>query len=1198
MEEIEKLSANICLMARIQPTNFDSATGPSYDSAFLSEVQTPSTCYENPLFAKDNQEKKYLKQPKIINNTIGEDQIDSNIIFDKPNGDVNSGSVEYDNNVQESYELEQLVGNPYKEAEKQQIIAQKVHQQNIVLTKQLESYKEKLSVVELKRQTVELQKTQSILKRKMSENEDKYHDTVLDLEARAKKNKDVVLKIGNSLQGMFMLGPKPMSFYDSNLKHGLGYANPYTLKKAISQISKLYDASCFIDSKIHLNIRDTENILDDATKSQIKMKNKLNDPIAIEKKQNVCTIDYKKLNALYEYFVPQKEFSAEQKYFLSSFISSKNSSNASSSFLPSETKPTVAPMPSANPIKIENDFKTLFALLQTNSKCESIFYTSPEVIRLTKFCQQELKPILHNETWKQNELLNDQLLEANLKHEIECCVLLSHECLNNNVQDEIEKIQRDSIEIQEGMQKRIKILENDVQRCQKQSLDFELQLQHEKERQKCESSLKNVYETSWISKMEKLERLSAASSVKRPLNRDSPLKNSILSNTKKSSKKVDVSVRTNKKAYVASKNVVLNKKIVSDVDVKNTFKVKDVLCFSCAKNMLIPCHDKCLVNYKLNVHLKVRRALFTTPRTERYAFEDTTPVVSKTRFSVKTTQSESLDTISVVFRTKIATVTPLRGRKKVSRVFKSISVILRDNSLSKIHNVIEYKLVECGKSGQFCDGDQEVAFRSNTCYLRKYWKEMIYFTGARESKLLLSHSDMELLHLFSLTPKSFNKVHGYGTADSSISKLRGEKSQEILTIHLKWFQVLIPKSMNTPSKEDLDNLFGPAYEEYFEKRSFDVSINSAAQQVHKHEDSPSTSSIIVEDHKDPPIVTTSEEQTSPISLNKADEFNQEDSADFDVNTVFVPYDAPNYEKAESSTTALDPSNMHEFHQNKSDASKDKLHQFERLDVWELVPRPDGKYIIAVKWLWKNKSDAENIDIRNKSCLVAKGYHHEEGINFEESFAPVARLKAVRMFVAFSAHKNITIFQMDIKTAFLNGLLKEEVYVSQLDGFFYPYFLYHVYRLKKSLYGLKQAPRAWYDKLSSFRIEHHFTNGIKHGMDECVSMSTPMDTERLDADLQGTPTDQTTYRRMIRGLMYLTASRPDIAFATFVCALYQARPTVKHHKEVKRIFRYLRKFYNMGLWYLKDFGFELIAYSDADYVGCKDDCKSTSGAYNF
>ncbi|GKA21558.1 hypothetical protein Tco_0701547 [Tanacetum coccineum] len=571
MEQIEELSANICLMARIQPANINSNAGLSYDYAFLN---------------------------------------------------VNNGSVEYDNNVQASYELEQLARNAYKEAEKQQINA-----------------------------------------KKMSENEDKYHDTVLDLEAKVKENENIVLKIGCSLQAMFMLGPKPMSFYDSNLKHGLGYTNPYTLKKAISQNPKLYDAFCFSDSKIYVNVRDTEDILDDATKSQKKMENKLNDPVAIEKKQNFRTIDYNKLNALYEDFVSQKELSAKQKYFSSTFIPSENSLNASTSTSSSKTKPSVASMPT--------DIKEM----------KEVFDSTESAI---------------NATWKHNESLNDQLLEAKIKHEI-------------------------------GMQKWINILEKDVQRFQKQSLDFKLQLQHEKKRQKCESSLKIVCETSWISKMEKLENenvslkfqhvnqktyayaevrvqnqdllitiselksklknvekgLSATSSVRRPMNRDSPLKNSVVSNTKKSSEKVEVSVRTNKKTYVASKNVVSNKKIVNDVDVQNALKAKDVLCVSWAKSVLIPCHDKCLAKYKLNVHSNVRRALFTTPRTAKSVFIYTTPVVSKTRFSVKTTQSKSLDTTFVVSRTKIVAVTPLSARNKVSRVFKTILVILQDNSLRK-----------------------------------------------------------------------------------------------------------------------------------------------------------------------------------------------------------------------------------------------------------------------------------------------------------------------------------------------------------------------------------------------------------------------------------------------------------------------------------------------------------------------------------
>ncbi|GJS35222.1 hypothetical protein Tco_0533604 [Tanacetum coccineum] len=150
--------------------------------------------------------------------------------------------------------------------------------------------------------------------------------------------------------------------------------------------------------------------------------------------------------------------------------------------------------------------------------------------------------------------------------------------------------------------------------------------------------------------------LKAASSVRRPSNRDSPFKNGVLSNTKKSSERVEVSVRKNKKTYVASKNVVSDKKIVIDVDVKNALKAKDVLCVSCAKNVLILCHDKCLAKYRLNEHSKVRRALFTTPRTAKSTFNDTTLVVSKTRFSVKTTQSKSLDTTPIVSKTKIAAV--------------------------------------------------------------------------------------------------------------------------------------------------------------------------------------------------------------------------------------------------------------------------------------------------------------------------------------------------------------------------------------------------------------------------------------------------------------------------------------------------------------------------------------------------------------
>nr|GEW56546.1 hypothetical protein [Tanacetum cinerariifolium] len=206
------------------------------------------------------------------------------------------------------------------------------------------------------------------------------------------------------------------------------------------------------------------------------------------------------------------------------------------------------------------------------------------------------------------------------------------------------------------------------------------------------------------------------------------------------------------------------------------------------------------------------------------------------------------------------------------------------------------------------------------------------------------------------------------------------------------------------------------------------------------------------------------------------------------------------------------------------------------------------------------------------------------IDYDETFAPVARIEAIRLFLAYAAHKDFTVFQMDVKTKFLNGILKEEVYVGQPPGFVSKQYPDHVYALDKALYGLKQAPRAWYDVLSQFLIE---------------SVPTPMvEQAKPKLDLVRKPVDHTDYRSMIGSLMYVTSSRPDIMFATCMCARYQANPNEHHVLAIKRIFHYLKGTINLGLWYLKDSGFDLTAYSDADHVGCYLDRKSTSGSVQF
>nr|GEV74505.1 hypothetical protein [Tanacetum cinerariifolium] len=289
-----------------------------------------------------------------------------------------------------------------------------------------------------------------------------------------------------------------------------------------------------------------------------------------------------------------------------------------------------------------------------------------------------------------------------------------------------------------------------------------------------------------------------------------------------------------------------------------------------------------------------------------------------------------------------------------------------------------------------------------------------------------------------------------------------------------------------------------------------------------------------------------------------------------------------------------------------EAMQEELNEFECLEVWELVPRPDKVMVITLKWIYKVKLDELGGILKNKARLVACGYRQEEEIDFEESFAPVARLEAIRIFLAFSAHMNMVVYQMDVKTAFLNGNLREEVYVSQSDGFVDLDNPNHVYKLKKALYGLKQAPRVWYDMLSSFLITHDFSKG---------SVDPTMFIHRDGKELllwilpwwrnpnwirikKGKDVDPSHYHGMIGTLLYLTASRPDLQFAICKCARYQARPTEKHIHVVKRIFRYLRGTVNQGLWYPKDSSIALTAFADADHAGCQDTRRSTSGSLQF
>ncbi|GJX64406.1 putative ribonuclease H-like domain-containing protein [Tanacetum coccineum] len=363
-----------------------------------------------------------------------------------------------------------------------------------------------------------------------------------------------------------------------------------------------------------------------------------------------------------------------------------------------------------------------------------------------------------------------------------------------------------------------------------------------------------------------------------------------------------------------------------------------------------------------------------------------------------------------------------------------------------------------------------------------------------------------------------------------------------------------------------------------------------------------------------------------------------------------------------------------------EAMQEELLQFKLQQVWILVYLPSGKRAIGTKWVFRNKKDERGIVIRNKARLVAQGHRQEEGIDYEEVFAHVARIEAIRLFLAYASFMGFLVYQMDVKSAFLYGTIEEEVYVTQPPGFKDPDHPDKVYKVVKALYGLHQAPRAWYETLANYLLSNRFKRGKidqtlfikkqkgdiflvqvyvddiifgstnkelctgfeklmkdkfqmssmgeltfflglqvqqkedgifisqdkyvaeilkKFNYSDVKSASTPVDLEKpLVKDGDADDVDVHLYRSMIRSLIYLAASRPDIMFAVCACARFQVTPKTSHLLEVKRIFRYLKGKPNLGLWYSRDSPFELVAYTDSDYDRATQDRKSTIGGCQF
>nr|GEY56186.1 hypothetical protein [Tanacetum cinerariifolium] len=527
--------------------------------------------------------------------------------------------------------------------------------------------------------------------------------------------------------------------------------------------------------------------------------------------------------------------------------------------------------------------------------------------------------------------------------------------------------------------------------------------------------------------------------------------------------------------------------------------------------------------------------------------------------------------------------------------------------------------------GQFCDFDLEVAFRQHTCFIRNL-DGFDLLTGSRGNNLYtLSLQDMVAslpICLLSKASKTKSWLWHQAVATACFTQNRfiirlrhGKTPYELLHSKLpdlSFFHVFDALCYPTNDSENLaPEVIAPIVEVIppVHADSTNLPFSTTVDQ-----DAPSPSKTHI----------TTEIQSSVIPQDVGD-----DNLDMEVahigNDLLFGVPIPEVTFAPVSTrlqlheqalffyydaflTSVEPKTYKEALTQSCwiEAMQEELNEFECLEVWDLIPRPDQVMVITLKWIYKVKLDELGGILKNKARLVSRGYRQEEGIYFKESFAPVARLEAIRIFLTYVAHKNMVIYQMDVKTAFLNGNLREEVYVSQPDRFVDPDNPNHVYKLKKALFGLKQAPRAWYDMLSLFLLSQDFSKGSvdptlfikkngndlllisqshrgifinqskyaleslkKYGFESCDPVDTPMvEKSKVDDDREGKAIDPSHYH----GSAYQkarTRSQKNLSI-----------PTWNH---------------SSGSVVSEGFFCCLTAFADADHAGCQDTRRSTSGS---
>nr|GEW90101.1 hypothetical protein [Tanacetum cinerariifolium] len=1103
--------------------------------------------------------------------------------------------------------------------------------------------------------------------------EDELLDEQIQLEKKIKDLNNILVKMGQSIQTIRMLSPKPDSFYHIEQKMALGYQNPFYLKQAQKKQQSLYDGKVLLKKHDPPVVHDFEETLQLAQESR-------------EKKQlnkEIKPANYTKINHLSGVFVSQTAKSREELYFSNDSKTANVSKSISVSNEEFSNDTTLSVVLFEGSSQIFGDFKYL-----TKEGDQSLTKHKTleiEIERLLKaVVSQDIMPVVQKES-----VVDTSNLQTDLEHTKErfenYIIKKENEYakLWNDWYKKCDECKYDKISYDKAykdMQQKIEWLQaqlGDLKGKRKDTSyvsDTLNPLSQKLENRNVELEFQNTKfaKQSILGKPPMLGNIHALSKPVTSNSVSTPQESKVMNNdkvispvmfrinpfkTSKEEKHVPNNVRASArtKLITVSQPPIITKKDVnsdsnglSSTEIDNT-KTRRPQPRSNTKNDRVPSASKISQSKNKEAEVEEHHRNLLLFKNNKH-------------------MSSACNNFKLDYQNVISKVVCAMCKQCLISI--NHDVCLRDYVNGKT------------SSGQFCDSNLEVAFRRNACFVRNL-EGVDLLKGDRSTNLYtinlhemasaspiclmarasstkswlwhqrLSHLNFDTINdlarndLVSGLPKfKYHKEHLCPSCEQGKRKRASHPPKPVPNsrqrLHLLHIDFCGPMRIASINGKRYVLVIVDDYSRYtwvlFLKSKDEAPevIKTFLKRITVPLQSPviiirtdnSTEFKNQNDHEDigklgakgdigffigysansyaapTPTNSSSHATNIPITSQDVNELNPNDM--FDGNTFINPFVNPSASAAVSSSSQnVDPSNMHTFYQpyphefqwikdhpleqvigepnqlrsdgdmcmyaltvstmepknvkeaitNPAwiDSMQEELLQFKRLDVWVLVPAPDNISPLTLKWLFKNKHDEEQTVIRNKSRLVMRGYRQEEGIDFEESFAPVARMEAIRIFLAYAAHKLFSVFQMDVKTTFLHGSLKEDMYVCQPEGFIDADHPSHVYKLKKALYGLKQAPRAWrfYDDILVVQVY----------VDEIIFGSThpsPMEIkDKLDLDQNGTSIDATKYRSMIDALMYLTSSRPDIVRATCLSARYQAKPTEKHLKEVKRIFRYLR-----------------------------------------